>query len=152
MESETSKSVEGTAQLEHKVPSKSGPESTSTKLRDDVKARLVQQNPEVYESVVVKMVTTEKERRVVYLQKAFDELANLEKEFKKIVPDLAVLAVDGSTTEFYSKELLKKRQDVKDKIDKLETAVNKAIQEKDWSALSQLIDNLPKDKTTPASS
>lgn len=138
MESKTEPGVEGTVNVvEERV-------SATQSLRDNVKTRLATENPEIKAEVVTKMVKEEKTKRVSILEKAFEELTKLEGDLKKLVPDMAFLQDGGVETKAYSKDVLEKRKKIQESITKLEAAFNKAVGEKDWSNLKQLVDNLPK--------
>jgi hypothetical protein len=140
VESQKSKSVEGTTDV---APTKESKSATQT-LKDSVKEALAKTNGDVKATVIDKMVADEKTKRVGYLEKAFAELTRLEGELKKINPDLSFLAEGGEETKAYSADQLKKRKDVQEHIKKLEEAFGKAVGEKDWSPLKQLVENSPK--------
>lgn len=138
MESQESKSVEGAVSVDNKVV------STTDSFREAVKVKLAAQNDEVKDIVVTKMVAEEKEKRVKLLETAFNELTRLEGELRKNQPDLMVLSEANEEKKYFSTDQAKKRKDLQEKIGKLETAVGKAIKEKDWSSLKQLAESLPK--------
>jgi len=93
------------------------------------------------------MVAEEESKRVGHLEKAFAELTRLEGELKKITPDLSFLTEAGDETKAYSQEQLKKRKGLQEDIKRLETAFEKAVGEKDWSSLKELIEKLPKERS-----
>jgi hypothetical protein len=131
MEPKQSKSVERVAKVV----------SATQDLKENVKTRLAEQNADVKEVVVTKMVDEEKKKRVGLLESAFEQLQRLEGEFKKIQPDI-LTGTDAPG--FFSAEVLKKKNDLADKIKKYETALENAITKKDWSSLKELVGNAPK--------
>lgn len=141
MEPKAETGVEGIVNVEELQPSKV---SATQSVKDKVKSRLATENPEIKDKVVSKMVEEEKGKRVTILEQAFKELTRLEGDLLKLIPDMAFLQVGGEETKAYSKETLEKRNKLKDSINKLEAAFNKAVGEKDWSNLKQIVDNLPK--------
>lgn len=96
----------------------------------------------VNESVIEALVNRELEKRSNAIVQGFDRLDNLNKEFRKIRPDIqALFDEDGveTTPASWSKSKLEERSKAKSNIDKLENALNLAIEQGEMQKLYDLL-------------
>jgi chaperonin cofactor prefoldin len=109
-------------------------------IQQVVKTRLVDQNPSVKESYIQKQVDAKIQSRIQLVEKAINSVAEATKELRKIKPDQVFYGVDGKVIqEAYTKELLDKKNKLVEKIEKIENALTKALEEADYSKLEELV-------------
>jgi len=119
----------------------------AVELRKEVKAKVEQahQNNEIRERVVNHLTEVELERRATLLQSALDKRDEVYKELNKVRPDLVQYTEGGQVVnEFFSKEQSKKRKDATEKLNKIDRAIDKAVNDADYDGLKQALDKLSK--------
>jgi len=119
----------------------------AVELRKEVKAKVEQshQNNEIRERVVNHLTEVEVERRATLLQSALDNRDEVYKELNKVRPDLVQYTEGGQVVnEFFSKEQSKKRKDATEKLNKIDKAIDKAVNDADYDGLKQALNKLSK--------
>lgn len=102
-------------------------QSQASTLLTKVSESIKNSNDVVKERLTSLLVEREIVARVELLDKALAKLSEAKKELGKLKPDQTSIAGDGTKTETYSKEQYKKREDVKENLDKLNAAVQTAM-------------------------
>lgn len=102
---------------------------TTQTLREAVASQIAQINPVVGEKVVEHFVQTEINKRADAIVKGLDTLSNFQRERAKLAkPDQVSYNADRTVAaETYSKAKLDEIEKLDKKIEKLEKAINKAI-------------------------
>ena len=97
-------------------------------IRDAVAAKIAASNDTVHDRIIDILTTKEVERRVDGILKALEERDKLDKELRKIKPDVQTFNEDGSVKDSaYSKGKLDERKKVTERLSKVETAINEAL-------------------------
>lgn len=110
-------------------------------------------NEKVAERVINLLAEKDKEKRVQVLVQAIGELDGVNKELSKIKADqLSFDATGKPVSETWSKAKLDERSSKASKRDKLESAINLALEKNDFSALFNRAknDNKPEPATSEA--
>ena len=98
--------------------------------------------PEITERVISRLVEKEVTRRTEAVIKALDALDKLEKEGRRIKPDIVAYAEDGSVvSQSWSKKTLDERNANAAKVRKLQAAIGKALEANDFSDLFNLVND-----------
>lgn len=114
--------------------------TTIPSVRTVVSERIAKSGPEVAEKVIEHLATREVNRRTDAVLKGFDKLEELEKEFRKLRPDVVSYDEAGKVANStWSAEQLKKRNELKQKIEKLTNTIDRALVKEDYSDLYNLI-------------
>lgn len=113
----------------------------STTVTKEVASRISQISPAVNEKVIQHLVDKEIDKRVDKIVSNLDTLTQLEKDLKKIRPDVGgSFDENGNETKptQYSKAVYEQRKSLVEKIDKLKKALDLAIDKGDMSKLNEL--------------
>lgn len=96
--------------------------------------------PVVKERVVNLLVEKEVNRRTELISQGLTRLSELDKENRKLSkPDHVTYSGDGTKSEVFSKDQFEQREKLHEKIDKLEKAIAKAIDNGDIGDLANLV-------------
>lgn len=115
-------------------------ENKSASILEQVADKLKNSGSDVASGVVDTLVNEEVEKRKGLVLKAIGVLENKEKELKKIKPDLVALDGEGKTvSENWSKGQLDKRNKLQQSIDKLNKALNNALENNDYEQLQNAV-------------
>lgn len=97
--------------------------------------------PAVEQDVIDTLVLREREKRSALIVRGFDELRSQENAFKKFKPDVVTYNGDGTvSSEQWSKAKLDERNKAQEKLNKLITAIEKAL-EGDTQKLTEALNN-----------
>lgn len=108
-------------------------------IRNEVKELV--QKADIRSRVVTALVEAESSARADMLSNALIERKKLEGEIKKVRPDVKTYDEDGKIlSESYTKQQVDDLKKLKEKLQKLDKELNKAITEADYEGLK----NLPK--------
>ncbi len=98
-----------------------------------VGAKIVELAPTVETKVIEALAERELTKRVTALTNAIDGLDKLEKQLKRLGPDLIAFDDKGAkTSEGFSKARVEERKKLQDQINKWTNAINKALEKKDF--------------------
>ena len=119
-------------------------QNINTAVIDDIKSS----NEQVLNAVRNRLVSKEVDRRVDALTKAIEEAGKQEKELLKFRPDVTTYNDDGSVQSTgWSKAKKDEREKATKKLEKLRNAINKALENGDYSQLLNPEQNAPSEKT-----
>jgi len=110
-------------------------------ITDAVAAKIAEISPKVNEKVVDHLVALELEKRSTAIVGGLDKLRGLQNDLRKIRPDVGgAFAEDGTETKptLYSKAKFDERKKLIEQIEKLEKALDLAIDKGDMSKLYEL--------------
>ena len=117
-------------------------------IQEQVAAGIAKLGPRVETTIVDMMVDKELERRTPPIVQGLDRLSEFDVELKKTdKPDVKTLNADGSLKdESYSPKKFEEVKKIKERIQKLTNAINKALDNGDLKELNQLLQSSGKDK------
>ena len=111
-------------------------------IHDKVAAKIAVSGPVVVGRVVDLLVEKKLHTRVDLVSNALTEAGKLEKEFKKLKPDLTNFDDNGEkVAEYFSAAVNKQRKENRERFDKLNAALEKALEKDDWEALTNISGN-----------
>ena len=112
------------------------------KIHDAVAGKLVGTGTAVLDKVVALMVEKKIQTRVDLVSNTLTEIGKLEKEFKKLKPDVVTFDETGKKlTESYTQAVVKQRTENRDRVNKLNSALEKALDEDNWEPLTNVSGN-----------
>jgi hypothetical protein len=116
-------------------------EQKSTSVKELVAERLANSGDAVKELVIEKLVDDELEKRKQLVLKGVDAVDNARKDLSKIKPDQTSFDVEGQPvgTPAYSRGKLDELNKAKQKLAKLEGALNKALENNDYQELEKVL-------------
>lgn len=121
-------------------PTPSPPEKDSAaKILSDIASQVEGSTPQVRENLIAALVQKELDQRLQLLLVAMQKRAEALGELRRIDhPDIVGYDQAGAeVVGHYSKERLKERKEKRERLAKIETAIEKAL-ENDWSKLRDL--------------
>jgi hypothetical protein len=110
-------------------------------ITDAVATKIAEISPAVNEKVIDHLVSIELEKRSSTIISSLEKLRGLQVELKKIRPDVGgAFDEDGNETKptLYSKEKFEARKKATEQIEKLQKALDSAIDKGDMSKLYEL--------------
>ena len=116
-------------------------EATIRGMDAEIKKNIADLNSDVFSKVVEREVAAEIERRSVLVAKAFSAAKEILKELAKIKPDVVFETGTGDRkvkTEGFSKEVVKKRDDLEKKVRDIDEALDFASERGDYQKLENL--------------
>jgi hypothetical protein len=118
-------------------------------IQEKVAQGIANLGPQVESTVVDMLVDKELQRRTPPIVQGLDKLGELDGELKKAdKPDDRTFNKDGSVKdESYSSKKIEEIKKIKERIQKLTNAINKALDNGDLKELNQLLQQGGKDKT-----
>lgn len=123
--------------------------TVTVSVREKIATEMSTLNPKVEAAMVRILADREVEKRSVALVKCWDLLQTAENELKRLRPDHVIFDVTHTKVgEAYSKTQDENRKKIEQRIEKLAKAINKAIDDHDFSDAYNLANSGGKD--TPA--
>lgn len=108
-------------------------------ITEAVVAQITGLSPRVEASVVDVLVQRELTRRSEAIVQCFDKVDKLVKELRKVRPDQVVFDETGKqVAALYSKPILEARTKLEQQIEKIEKAIQKALDKQDFSDVYSL--------------
>ena len=126
-------------------------------IREAVARRISNSGPDIKNAVVEELAAQVIDKRVSQVVQAFAELDKVEKELRKLNPDVIHYDKDGAPhAPAYSKAVFESRKKVLERQGRLEKALEKALGDgQDYNELSSLVgkqdEKKPDDKPKPES-
>lgn len=113
---------------------------TSVDILTEIKKRIGSSTPEVQEQLIAARVDKEVSKRVETLDKAIHKLAELKKEDIKLAKhDNVTVAGDGTQILAYSQEGYKALGKHREKMAKLDKAIDNALNDGDFNKLGEVL-------------
>ncbi len=110
----------------------------SNEMLTNIRSRIAESNKTIRGAVVDHYVTQELDNRTAFVIKGMDKLKEMSRELKKLKPDLEACDENGKVIRReYSPSRSKEIKEQKEKMAKLERALNKSIQEGDYDNLKK---------------
>ncbi len=103
-----------------------------------VATQVAKLGPSIEDKVVDVLVTRERDKRSEALVKVLDLHTQAEKDLKKIQPDLSYMDDKENVTKMYSKGQLENLNKAKKKVENITSAINKALEKKDFGNVYNL--------------
>jgi hypothetical protein len=118
-------------------------------ITEKVAEQIASSGENIKERVIQHLVAKEVERRSEAVIKALDSLDKLKREGLKIKPDVVSYGDDGKiASQAWSKAKIDERNTNQSKIDKLQAALNKGLDEGDFASLFNLVNGNAKPEHT----
>lgn len=108
-------------------------------VKEVVSQRIADSGPKIFDKVVDILAEEIITKRVKQIVEAQTEYEKLEKEFKKLVPD--VVSYDGEgkvASENFSKSRIDARSKATKRMEKIKAAIDKALENNDFSGMNNL--------------
>lgn len=119
-------------------------------IREAVAAKLANSGEAVATSVIDSLADTEVKRREKLIIDGIAQLDRLEKDSRKIRPDQKALDGDGKVVaEHFSQAKYEELKKAKEGIERLTNAINKALNDRDFSKLAEMAQAFGKAPLTP---
>ena len=98
-------------------------------LKEAVHAKIKELNPTIADLVVAKLAEETIQKRVALVCSVMTELDNLEKELRKLKPDVKTFSEDGIEDAKYSKDAFEKKKKTTERHDRLKKLLEAALED-----------------------
>ena len=103
-------------------------------IKEAVAVKLSQSSALVAETVIAQLAQETVDKRVQQITQAYTELDKLQKDYFRLKADIISFNEDGSVKEqAFSKERLEERKKSLERQEKIQKAIDKALDKDDWS-------------------
>lgn len=108
-------------------------------IRQAVTDKLNNSGESVKSRVIDSLVESTLKKRVQQITDAMSELDKLEKDMRRLKPDIVAYNEDSSiASQAFSKKVLDERKKISDRTEKLKRAIDKALDKNDYSDLNKV--------------